>query len=62
MTKGLKGQNCKFFTIPLSRNSQKRLEHKVVKKRPYNTIIKKILAMIRGGYFVQASGMSIPCE
>ena len=28
MTPRLKGQNCKFFTTPLSRNSQKRLELK----------------------------------
>ena len=28
MTPRLQGQNCKFFKTPLSRNSQKRLEHK----------------------------------
>ena len=28
MTPRLKSQNCKFLTTPLSRNSQKRLEHK----------------------------------
>ena len=27
MTRRLKGENCKFFTTPLSPNSQKRLEH-----------------------------------
>ena len=26
--RAFRGQNCKFFTIPLSRNSQKSLEHK----------------------------------
>ena len=28
MTQMLQAQNCKFFTIPSSRNSQKRIEHK----------------------------------
>ena len=28
MTPRLQGETCKFFTTPLSRNSQKRLEHK----------------------------------
>ena len=28
MTPRLKGQNCKYFKSPLSRNSQKRLKHK----------------------------------
>ena len=28
MTRRLSGENCKLFTTPLSRNSQKRLEYK----------------------------------
>ena len=36
----LQGQNCKFFTTPLSRNSQKRFEHKEDQTK-YRKMIRK---------------------
>ena len=36
MTPRLQGQNCTFFTTPLSRNSQKRLEHKLNEIQKYD--------------------------
>ena len=46
MTSRIKGQNCKFFTTPLSRNSQKRLKHKENQNR-YRKMTRKPRSHVR---------------
>ena len=48
-TPRLLGQNCKFFKSPLSRNSQKRLEHKE-NQTNYRSITRKPRVMLEFQY------------